>query len=157
MPGGISGLYPSLDKQKKEEAKKAKKVKKIKKENEMEDDRFELIESGANVIRDILKNIKKPANAKAKKEIAESLKILDKKVKMLKKDEALRTQYIDRTAFDTIQGVFQALHLYIISTIDMVYVDLAVEWLRSHETSYDIADRMQKAALARADFSGKRA
>ena len=60
---------------------------------------------------------------------------------------------MDRTAFDTIQGVFQTLHLYIISTTDMTWIDTVVEWLRTHENSYDIADRMQKAALARADFS----
>ena len=64
---------------------------------------------------------------------------------------------MDRTAFDTIQGIFQTLHLYIISTKEMTWIDTAVEWLRNHENSYDIADRMEKAALARADFSnGKR-
>lgn len=143
MPGGVSGLYPSLDKQKAEE--------KIK---EMGDERFVLIESGAKLISDMVKAIKRPANKEAKEQIAESVKVLEKKNKLLKKDESLRAQYLDRTAFDTIQGVFQALHLYIISTDTMEYVDSAVEWLRSHETSYDIADRMQKAALARADFSG---
>ena len=87
----------------------------------------------------------------------ESLKLLKKKYKLLKKDEALRAQYLDRTAFDTIQGVFQGLHLYIISTNEHDFIDEAVEWLRTHENSYDIADRMQAAALARADFSnGKR-
>lgn len=146
MPGGISGLYPSLDKQKAEE--KAK---------EMEDKRFELIESGSTLIKEVLKAIKKPANRESKDKIEESVRLLNKKLKLLKKDEALRAQYLDRTAFDTIQGVFQALHLYIISTTDMMWIETVVEWLRSHENSYDIADRMQKAALARADFSnGKR-
>lgn len=142
MPGGISGLYPSLDKQKAEE--KAKK---------MEDDRFDLIESGAGLIKEMLKQIKKPASKDSKEKIEESVKLLNKKLKLLRKDEALRAQYMDRTAFDTIQGVFQTLHLYIISTEEMTWIDTAVEWLRSHENSYDIADRMQKAALARADFS----
>ena len=146
MPGGISGLYPSLDKQKAEE--KAK---------EMEDKRLELIESGSTLIKEVLKAIKKPANRESKDKIEESVRLLNKKLKLLKKDEALRAQYLDRTAFDTIQGVFQALHLYIISTTDMMWIETVVEWLRSHENSYDIADRMQKAALARADFSnGKR-
>ena len=122
-----------------------------------EDTRFELIESGSTLIRDVLKAIKKPANKESKEKIEESVKLLNKKLKLLKKDEALRAQYMDRTAFDTIQGVFQTLHLYIISTTDMTWIDTVVEWLRSHENSYDIADRMQKAALARADFSnGKR-
>lgn len=118
-----------------------------------EDKRFELIESGSTLIRDVLKAIKKPANKESKEKIEESVKLLNKKLKLLKKDEALRAQYLDRTAFDTIQGVFQTLHLYIISTTDMTWIDTVVEWLRTHENSYDIADRMQKAALARADFS----
>lgn len=118
-----------------------------------EDTRFELIESGSKLIGNMLKSIKKPANKDSKNKIAESVRVLDKKYKLLKKDEALRAQYLDRTAFDTIQGIFQTLHLYIISTDDFDYVEEAVNWLRSHENSYDIADRMEKAALARADFS----
>lgn len=122
-----------------------------------EDSRFELIESGSTLIKNVLKAIKKPANRESKDKIEESVRLLNKKLKLLKKDEALRAQYLDRTAFDTIQGVFQTLHLYIISTTDMTWIDTVVEWLRTHENSYDIADRMQKAALARADFSnGKR-
>lgn len=118
-----------------------------------EDKRFELIESGSTLIKEVLKAIKKPANKESKEKIEESVKLLNKKLKLLRKDEALRAQYMDRTAFDTIQGVFQTLHLYIISTTDMMWIETVVEWLRTHENSYDIADRMQKAALARADFS----
>lgn len=118
-----------------------------------EDTRFELIESGSKLISEMLKSIKRPANKDSKNKIAESVRVLEKKNKLLKKDEALRAQYLDRTAFDTIQGIFQTLHLYIISTDDFDYVEEAVNWLRSHENSYDIADRMEKAALARADFS----
>ncbi len=122
-----------------------------------EDKRFELIESGAELIKNVLKSIKKPASKDSKEKIEESVKLLNKKLKLLKKDEALRAQYMDRTAFDTIQGVFQTLHLYIISTEEMTWIDTVVEWLRTHENSYDIANRMEKAALARADFSnGKR-
>lgn len=142
MPGGISGLYPSLNKQKTEEG--AKKV---------EDSRFDLIESGSVLIKDVLKAIRRPANKESKAKIEESVKLLDKKLKLLKKDESLRAQYLDRTAFDTIQGVFQTLHLYIISTNKDELIFPIVDWLREHENSYDIADRMQKAALARADFS----
>ena len=118
-----------------------------------EDTRFELIETGAKLIKETLKAIKKPANKESKETISESVALLEKKLKLLKKDASLRAQYLDRTAFDTIQGLFQTLHLYIISTDDIQYVDTIVAWLRSHENSYDIADRMQKAALARADFS----
>ena len=118
-----------------------------------EDTRFGLIESGSKLIQGTLKAIKKPVSKESKEKLEESLKLLNKKFKLLKKDEALRAQYMDRTAFDTIQGVFQALHLYIISTDEMTWIDTTVEWLRTHENSYDIADRMQKAALARADFS----
>lgn len=118
-----------------------------------EDTRFELIETGAKLIKTMMKTIKKPANKESKDKINESVKLLEKKFKLLKKDESLRAQYLDRTAFDTIQGVFQAMHLYIISEDDSIYIDEAVKWLREHENCYDIADRMQKAALARADFS----
>jgi len=120
----------------------------------MEDERFELIETGSKLIKDLLKAIKKPANKNSKETIDESVKLLDKKFKMLTKDESLRVQYLDRTAFDTIQGVFQAFHLYIISTRSDELVAPTIEWLRTHENSYDIADRMQKNALARADFNG---
>lgn len=120
----------------------------------MEDERFELIESGSALIKDLLKSIKKPANKESKDQIQESVKLLEKKFKMLKKDESLRVQYLDRTAFDTIQGVFQAFHLYIISTDSDEFVAPTIDWLRTHENSYDIADRMQKRALARADFNG---
>lgn len=119
----------------------------------MEDERFELIESGSTLIKDLLKSIKKPANKESKDQIQESVKLLEKKFKMLKKDESLRVQYLDRTAFDTIQGVFQAFHLYIISTDSDEFVAPTIDWLRTHENSYDIADRMQKRALARADFN----
>jgi hypothetical protein len=120
----------------------------------MEDERFELIESGSTLIKDLLRSIKKPANKESKEQIQESVKLLEKKFKMLKKDESLRVQYLDRTAFDTIQGVFQAFHLYIISTDSDEFVAPTIDWLRTHENSYDIADRMQKRALARADFNG---
>jgi hypothetical protein len=120
----------------------------------MEDERFELIESGSTLIKDLLRSIKKPANKESKEQIQESVKLLEKKFKMLKKDEGLRVQYLDRTAFDTIQGVFQAFHLYIISTDSDEFVAPTIDWLRTHENSYDIADRMQKRALARADFNG---
>lgn len=120
----------------------------------MEDERFELIESGSTLIKDLLRSIKKPANKESKDQIQESVKLLEKKFKMLKKDESLRVQYLDRTAFDTIQGVFQAFHLYIISTDSDEFVAPTIDWLRTHENSYDIADRMQKRALARADFNG---
>ena len=120
----------------------------------MEDERFELIESGSTLIKDLLKSIKKPANRESKDQIQESVKLLEKKFKMLKKDESLRVQYLDRTAFDTIRGVFQAFHLYIISTDSDEFVAPTIDWLRTHENSYDIADRMQKRALARADFNG---
>ena len=89
-----------------------------------EDTRFELIESGSALIGEMLKAIKKPANKDSKAKIQESVKLLNKKYKLLKKDEALRAQYMDRTAFDTIQGIFQTLHLYIISTKEMTWTEV---------------------------------
>lgn len=120
----------------------------------MEENKFALIESGIEIIDKLLKGIKHPADTNSKKEISEGVKLLKNKVKLMKKDDALCVQYLDRTKFDTIQGVFQALHLYIISTEGFDLIELTVDWLRSNENCYSIADRMQKAALARADFNG---
>lgn len=115
---------------------------------------IEEIESGIKLMKKVTKDIRKPADANSKKEIIESIKLLQKKLNLMKKNEQLRVQYLDRTAFDTVQGVFQTLHLYIISTDDLYDVMECVDWLRSNETAYKIANRMQKAALARADFAG---
>lgn len=115
---------------------------------------MEEIESGIKLMKTVIKSIKSPSDVNSKKEIVESIKLLEKKLKLMKKNEQLKVQYLDRTAFDTVQGVFQALHLYIISVDDDEHIWDCVEWLRSNETAYEIADRMQKAALARADFAG---
>lgn len=108
---------------------------------------------GVKIISSLLKEIKIPADTHAKKELSESLKILRKKQKAMTKDTNLRIQYIDRVCFDTIQGVFQALHLYIISTKSDKMIEPVIKYLRKHENCYSIADRMKKAALARADFN----
>ena len=114
---------------------------------------LEEIDGGIKVIAKLLKDIKSPQDKNSMKELKESLALLKKKAKLLKSNEQLAVQYLDRTAFDTVQGVFQALHLYIISTEFNTGIDEAVEWLRSNETAYDIANRMQAAALARSDFN----
>lgn len=119
--------------------------------------KFDHIESGTDLINTIVKTIKKPADKDSIKKIKESLAILKKKTKMLQKDESLQAQYMDRTCFDVVQGIFQAFHLYIISTDgskDDNIVPVTLEWLRTHETAYDISKRMQAAAEKRADFSG---
>lgn len=115
---------------------------------------YEQISTGVVLIKTILKSIKKSASQNSYKEISESVKLLEKKYKMLKKDGNLAIQYLDRTAFDTIQGVFQAFHLYIISTDEDKLVFDVVAWLREYENCYSISERMQKAAMARADFNG---
>lgn len=122
------------------------------------EEKFEHIESGIKVIKAISIAIKKPADKNSIKEIKESIKVLEKKLKMLYKDESLQAQYLDRTCYDTVQGVFQILHLYIISTTgedDHVVVGEALDWLRTHENAYQIAARMQAAAEKRAEFGGK--
>lgn len=115
---------------------------------------LEQIKSGVELIKKINKSIKKPASGASLKELKTSVALLEKKYKMLKKDENLAIQYMDRTAFDTVQGVFQAFHLYIISVDSDELVYETLEWLREHENCYDIADRMKAAANARADFNG---
>lgn len=113
----------------------------------------EQIESGIKVIEKLLKNITKANSEKSLKELKESVKLLKKKAKMLSKDDTLALEYADRTAFDTIQGVFQALHLFIISSDEDQPIWDAIDWLRGHESCYTIADRMMAKANARADFA----
>lgn len=123
-------------------------------------DKYSHIETGVDTIKALLKVIKKPADKNSLKEIKESLKLLGKKVKLMKTNEALQAQYLDRTMYDVVNGVFQAFHLYVISTDgvdDDVLVFNTLEWLRTHETAYEIAARVQAAAEARADFvNGKK-
>ena len=121
-----------------------------------DDVKFAHIETGAETIKDLIKHIKKPADKNSMKEIKASLKLLQKKVKLMRKDESLRAQFIDRTMYDTVNGVFQAFHLYIISTDgadDDVMCFNTLGWLRTHETAYEIAERLQKNAEARVDFT----
>lgn len=119
---------------------------------ENNDTRQEQIDTGIVLIKNILKKIKKPASVDSLKELKSSVDLLAKKAKMLKKDELLRVQYLDRTAFDTIQGVFQAFHLYIISDDSDEMVGETLTWLRSYEDCYAISERMKAAANNRADF-----
>lgn len=116
------------------------------------------IYSGVALMEDVLKHIKKPIDKASLKQLKDSLKVLKKKLDMLEKDESLRPQYLDRTCYDTVQGIFQTFHLYIISTdgeADIDVVPYVTTWLRTHETAYDISKRMQEAAEKRAAFSGK--
>lgn len=115
------------------------------------------IEDGIEMIEALLKEIKRPQDKASLASLKESLKVLKKKFKMLKGDEGLQVQYLDRTCYDVVQGIFQAFHLYIISTkgeADEDIVPRTLQWLRGHETAYEIANRMQAAAEKRADFSG---
>lgn len=115
------------------------------------------IKSGVTLIDDTLKHIKKPVDKASFKQLKDSLKVLKKKLAMLEEDDSLHAQYLDRTCYDTVQGIFQTFHLYIISTDgsdDLEVVPFVTSWLRNHETAYDISKRMQAAAEKRAEFSG---
>lgn len=118
--------------------------------------RLDHIESGLLLMKNALKYIKTPVDKESVKKLKESIKTLEKKLKLLKKDETLQVQYLDRTCYDTVQGVFQTFHLYIISTdgdADVIVVQEVLNWLRTHETAYEISKRMQAAAEKRADFA----
>lgn len=118
--------------------------------------RLDHIESGLLLMKNALKYIKSPVDKESVKKLKESIKTLEKKLKLLKKDETLQVQYLDRTCYDTVQGVFQTFHLYIISTdgdADVIVVNEVLNWLRTHETAYEISKRMQAAAEKRADFA----
>lgn len=115
---------------------------------------FEQAKTGAKLIEKIIKETDAPVNKEAVKQLKESVAILKKKIKMMEKDENLAIQYADRVAFDTIQGVFQAFHLWIISSDDDRLVNPVMDWLRSYENTYTIAARLQAKAEARAEFTG---
>lgn len=115
---------------------------------------FEQSKTGAKLIKKLIKQIKTPVDKEAVKQLNDSVKLLEKKIKMMEKDETLAIQYADRTSFDTIQGVFQAFHLWIISTDGDDMVNEVMDWLRSYENTYSIAHRLQAKAEARAEFSG---
>lgn len=118
--------------------------------------RLDHIESGLLLMKNALKYIKTPVDKESVKKLKENIKTLEKKLKLLKKDETLQVQYLDRTCYDTVQGVFQTFHLYIISTdgdADVIVVNEVLNWLRTHETAYEISKRMQAAAEKRADFA----
>lgn len=122
-----------------------------------EDTRLIHVSEGIVVIKEIMKYIKEPADKASLKQLKDSLKTLEKKYKMLKKDENLRVQYLDRTCYDVVQGIFQTFHLYIISTDgskDEEVVPMTLSFLRLHDTAYEISKRMQAAAEKRADFAG---
>lgn len=119
--------------------------------------RLDHIDSGIDLMSKTIKWIKAPADKASLKQLKESLAVLKKKYKMLQKDDALQAQYLDRTCYDTVQGVFQTMHLYIISTDgdeDEIVIGNILTWLRSHETAYEISKRMQANAEKRADFAG---
>lgn len=118
------------------------------------EEKFEQAKSGSELIKKMVKTIKTPVDKEAVKALNDSVKLLNKKIKMMEKDENLAIQYADKVAFDTIQGVFQAFHLWIISTNGDEMVEDVMEWLRTHENTYSIAQRLQAKALARAEFSG---
>lgn len=115
---------------------------------------FTQSKTGAELIKKIVKDIKTPVDKEAVKQLNDNVKLLCKKIKMMEKDENLAIQYADRVAFDTIQGVFQAFHLWIISTSGDKMVGDVMEWLRTNENTYSIAQRLQAKAEARAEFSG---
>lgn len=115
---------------------------------------FEQSKTGAKLIKKIIKSTKTPVDKEAVKQLKDSVALLEKKIKMMEKDENLAIQYADRVAFDTIQGVFQAFHLWIISSDDYDLVEEIMTWLRSYENTYAIAKRLQAKAEARAEFSG---
>lgn len=116
------------------------------------------IVDGIELISDIIKKTKKPIDKASLKSLKDSLKVLKKKYKMMMDDEKLYMQYIDKTMYDVVQGVFQTFHLYIISTTgddDEEIVGRTLNWLRTHDTAYDISKRIRDAAERQREFGTK--
>lgn len=112
------------------------------------------IQGGIELIKKTVKETKKPADKKAVESAKLTLTTIEKQLKAMKKDEAIRLQYEDKVAYSTIQLLFQCLHMFILSTEgENDLIDEIITYLRSTDNVYVLAERITKAAEARADFA----
>ena len=114
---------------------------------------------GTGVVYNILKQVKStPLTKDPVKQLKESCKILEKQLKLLTTDETInKNEYTYKLAYSTIQGVNQALHLYVITAeeVDYELVQVAYEFLRSIDNVYEIAEQLKKFASAKQNWAGR--
>ena len=92
------------------------------------------------------------------KQLKESSKVLSKQLKLLATDETInKNEYTYKLAYSVIQGVNQALHLYVITAdvVDMELVSDSYNFLRTIDNVYEIAEQLKKFASAKQSWAGR--
>ena len=92
------------------------------------------------------------------RQLKESSKVLSKQLKLLVTDETInKNEYTYKLAYSVIQGVNQALHLYVITAdvVDMELVSDSYNFLRTIDNVYEIAEQLKKFASAKQSWAGR--
>lgn len=110
------------------------------------------IDTGVDILDDAVKALKKPADKEAMNAVKETLGVIKKQYKAMQKDEGIRMQYEDKVAYSVIQLIFQVFHLLILSDVEAVFIDRIIDYIKSNDSVYTLANRIKAAAEARADF-----
>ena len=114
---------------------------------------------GIGLIESIISKTKvDPLTKDPIKQLKESSKILSKQLKLLATDETInKNEYTYKLAYSVIQGVNQALHLYVITAdvVDMELVSDSYNFLRTIDNVYEIAEQLKKFASAKQSWAGR--
>ena len=114
---------------------------------------------GTGVVYNILGRVKSTSLTKDPvKQLKESCKILEKQLGLLTTAETInKNEYTYKLAYSTIQGVNQALHLYVITAeeVDYELVQVAYDFLRSIDNVYEIAEQLKKFASVKQNWAGR--
>lgn len=114
---------------------------------------------GNGLVSRIIANVRTSAQLKEPiKQMKESVKNLDKQIKLLVEDDTLnKSEYSYKLTYSVIQGINQALHLYVISAeeVDYAIVTEAYDFLRSTDNVYEVAEQLKKFAGAKQAWGGR--
>ncbi len=114
---------------------------------------------GIGLIESIISRTKvDPLTKDPIKQLKESSKVLSKQLKLLVTDETInKNEYTYKLAYSAIQGVNQALHLYVITAdvVDMELVSDSYNFLRTIDNVYEIAEQLKKFASAKQSWAGR--
>lgn len=114
---------------------------------------------GNGLVSRILAGVRTSAQLKEPiKQMKESVKNLDKQIKLLVEDDTLnKSEYSYKLTYSVIQGINQALHLYVISVkeVDYTIITEAYEFLRSTDNVYEVAAQLKKFAGAKQAWGGR--
>ena len=114
---------------------------------------------GIGLIESIISKTKvDPLTKDPIRQLKESSKVLSKQLKLLVTDETInKNEYTYKLAYSVIQGVNQALHLYVITAdvVDMELVSDSYNFLRTIDNVYEIAEQLKKFASAKQSWAGR--